>query len=622
MARKPLCLRSIFLKFSISFIIIGLIPLLFFSFIAIDTFSKNIEEVTIQSQEQLLGYAGENIGKLIAGYNDLTKLVYTYNSDSYGEPLNNLLKRAAETHSKSISAIQSTLAINDFVRSLLYTDAYIQNVIFIDERMRAYDASQMSKVFNTDYDFYNKGRLKYIIQNRNQLTILPSHKAEYYKGSSELVISFARNFYDLSQIESHKILGTIQIDVDVNTFDTVFNHLTTQSEDEIYLVDNDGYCIYSNLREKIAKNMGWFQQKKTKFTNKNFTGYFLDEQVYYIYSKVPTQNWVIIRKIYQKDILNKVQGIRNFLKIIITVCSMGLILVAIVFSRRFSIPVQRMLRQMKKVERGDLNSRVTINSQDEMGQLAEGFNNMVCELQRYIAKSYLAQNKQKEAELNALKTQIQPHFLYNTLEVIRMSAVDHGDEQVAEMVHSLAAQLRYLIGCNDDLVTLGQELEMVENYFRLIRIRYEDKIDLEIRIPEQIRHYHILKLTLQPVVENAVVHGLKPKTSHGKVLITGEIAGGHLVLNVLDDGIGMTEATLAGINDLLVGEKIGEPTAGGWKNVGLKNVHDRLRLRFGEPYGIDLKSQALIGTVVRIITPIISDINNSGGVNHAQDGAG
>ena len=405
MARKPLFLRSIFLKFSISFIIIGLIPLLFFSFIAIDTFSKNIEEVTIHSQEQLLGYAGENIGKLIAGYNDLTKLVYTYNSDSYGEPLNNLLKRAAETHSKSISAIQSTLAINDFVRSLLYTDAYIQNVIFIDERMRAYDASQMSKVFNTDYDFYNKGRLKYIIQNRNQLTILPSHKAEYYKGSSELVISFARNFYDLSQIESHKILGTIQIDVDVNTFDTVFNHLTTQSEDEIYLVDNDGYCIYSNLREKIAKNMGWFQQKKTKFTNKNFTGYFLDEQVYYIYSKVPTQNWVIIRKIYQKDILNKVQGIRNFLKIIITVCSMGLILVAIVFSRRFSIPVQRMLRQMKKVERGDLNSRVTINSQDEMGQLAEGFNNMVCELQRYIAKSYLAQNKQKEAELNALKTE-------------------------------------------------------------------------------------------------------------------------------------------------------------------------------------------------------------------------
>lgn len=621
MIKKPLFLRSIFLKFSIAFIVIGLIPLLFFSFIAIDTFSKNIEEVTIRSQEQLLGYAGESIEKLITVYNDITKLVYTYNSNNYGQPLNVLLQRAANAGSEDLSAIQSTLAINDFVRYLLFTEAHIENVIFIDSRLQTYEATQISKVFDTNYDFYHKGRLKDIIKNQNNLTILPSHKEDYYKKSNNLVITFARNYYDLSQIENRKILGTILIDVDLATFDTAFGHLVSADEDEAYLVDDQGYCIYSNHKDKIGRKMDWFLQKKAEFAREDYTGSFLDGRVYYIFSKVPTQNWVIVRRIYQQDIIRRAEGIRYFLQIIIAVCSIGLIMLAIAFSRRFSIPLQKMLRQMKKVERGDLNTRVSITSRDEMGQLATGFNNMVAELQSYIAKSYLAQNKQKEAELNALKAQIHPHFLYNTLEVIRMSAVDHGDEQVAEMIHSLSVQLRYLIDPNDDLVTLGQELEMIKNYFSLVRIRYEDKIDLEIQIPEELKNCHILKLTLQPVVENAVVHGLKPKPGSGKMLITGEIAGGSLILSVFDDGVGMTEATLAGLNQMLAGAKKGEQTEG-WKNIGLKNVHDRLRLRFGEPYGIDLKSRAQIGTVVRIITPIINGMNESGGISHAQDGTG
>jgi two-component system sensor histidine kinase YesM len=254
---------------------------------------------------------------------------------------------------------------------------------------------------------------------------------------------------------------------------------------------------------------------------------------------------------------------------------------------------------------------VEVKSRDEVGQLARGFNNMVTRLKGYIDKAYVAQIKQKEAELTALKTQIRPHFLYNTLEVIRMCAVENEDDKVADMIHSLSAQLKYVIGYNNDMVTLGQEIGMIMHYFKIIHVRYDGKIELEVNVPDKLMKMKILKLTLQPIIENAVEHGIKPKAGNGRVMISGEINAGNLEISVFDDGIGMNEEVLGKLNSVISGEKMGEQSPEGWKRVGIKNVHGRLKMNFGEAYGIDIKSYEKIGTVVKIVMPVIDEVEDN-----------
>lgn len=167
---------------------------------------------------------------------------------------------------------------------------------------------------------------------------------------------------------------------------------------------------------------------------------------------------------------------------------------------------------MLKIQKGDLESRIDVGGrEDEIGMLAEGLNDMATELETYIKKVYVAEIRQREAELDALKSQIKLHYLYNTLEVIRMTVLEHEDTETARMVESLSKQLKYLIGCNSDRVLLKRALENIREYFYIMRIRYENRIELDVSAQPEALEASIIKLSLQPIVENAVRHGLRPK---------------------------------------------------------------------------------------------------------------
>ena len=153
-------------------------------------------------------------------------------------------------------------------------------------------------------------------------------------------------------------------------------------------------------------------------------------------------------------------------------CIVSLILVAIWFSRRFSKPIRSITSEMAKVESGNFDTQVTVQTADELGLLSRGFNKMVVRLQSYIDEVYVAQIKQKHAELNALKSQIRPHYLYNTLEVIRMSAVANDDNEVGDMILSLSHQLKYVLDYGQETVALQEEKTNIEQYFRLMELRY------------------------------------------------------------------------------------------------------------------------------------------------------
>jgi two-component system sensor histidine kinase YesM len=270
----------------------------------------------------------------------------------------------------------------------------------------------------------------------------------------------------------------------------------------------------------------------------------------------------------------------------------------------FSSPIRALIAEMKKVEEGNFKVDIKIKAEDEIGQITDGFIRMTRRLEEYIRTSLLAQIRRKEAEISSLKAKIKPHFLYNSLEIIRMNAVANDDESTAELVLLLAEQMRYSLGQIDEKVPLIREIEMIRNYFAFIDIRYNHKMTLEITADPSLKNAEVLSLMIQPIVENAVIHGLKP-LGQGQVRIMAGRQNNDLAIRVMDNGTGMDETKVAELirqlyrDDGIAGDDRGR------NSLGLKNVHDRLRYIFGEPYGISISSVPQTGTSVTMLLPLI-----------------
>ena len=223
--------------------------------------------------------------------------------------------------------------------------------------------------------------------------------------------------------------------------------------------------------------------------------------------------------------------------------------------------------------------------------------------QKHIEKVYVSEIRQKEAQLNALAAQIQPHYLYNTLDSIRMSAITNDDQDTALMLESLSAQMRYLSSDNRSLVSLKEALDNLQDYFNIIRIRYENAVQLEMNVGDDTLMCRMPRLTLQPLVENSVKHGIAPK-GEGLVAVYAERKQDSLEVMVIDDGVGMDGKALEEINGVLDGKPARQ---GKWEKstgIGLKNIEERIKLQFGEGYGLCLSSKEGLGTVVRCRLPI------------------
>ena len=261
-----------------------------------------------------------------------------------------------------------------------------------------------------------------------------------------------------------------------------------------------------------------------------------------------------------------------------------------------------MMEQMSEIETGNFQVRLPVTSGDEIGVLSRRFNQMSKELESYINQSYVAHMKQAEAEMTALKSQIYPHFLYNTLEIIRMTALDKDDTVVSEMIEALSSQIHYMIGPMQDMVPLEKEVEITRQYVYLLNCRIKGKVHFTADL-NGLSERRVPKLILQPIVENAYVHGMKPKAGSGHVMIEADHVENRMEISVMDNGVGMSTGELEQLKLLLEGSEPGIKNEHNWQSIGLKNVHDRIRYLYGEAYGIEITSTPGVGTMVRIVMP-------------------
>jgi two-component system sensor histidine kinase YesM len=256
---------------------------------------------------------------------------------------------------------------------------------------------------------------------------------------------------------------------------------------------------------------------------------------------------------------------------------------------------------MKRFQKGSFQERIEIRNRDEIGDLSLGYNSMVANIKQLIDDSYILQIKEKEAELNALQAQINPHFLYNTLEMIYWEAEAANQTHIGEMVISLSRLFRLSLNRGKNYTSVAQEKEFIENYLILQKLRFKDDLEYTIQIEDNILEFTVLKLILQPFVENAILHGFGKKRGKVRISIQGMLREDHLYFKIEDDGIGMDPIILQNIlEDETENETNTSQESGGF---AIKNINKRLELYFKDNYSLKFTSELGKGTTVEILIP-------------------
>ncbi len=312
--------------------------------------------------------------------------------------------------------------------------------------------------------------------------------------------------------------------------------------------------------------------------------------------------WNIVNVVPINELNSNFSSLQNIIILMGIAAIVISIYLSIIISRKITRPIRDMIVSMKRVTAGNLNVQTgtasTGDPGDELSELNNVFNRMTKELQFLLEKVYQDGIREKEAELRALRAQINPHFLYNTLDTIYWMLIEKSDYDIAELVTKLGEILRYSIKKGSANVQVKEELQQVENYLFIQKARFEENLSYEIQVEPEILNNEVLSFLIQPFVENSINHGIMRSKGWGKVVIKGYARDGLMIFEIIDDGSGMSGEQ---IKKLFEGKGEKRSTNSG---IGITNVHERIKYLYGEEYGVDIESSEGQGTriIVRIPT--------------------
>ena len=317
----------------------------------------------------------------------------------------------------------------------------------------------------------------------------------------------------------------------------------------------------------------------------------------YCVSKSEETGWTVVGVAYVSEFLkNSTETGRIYVISAILIMLVAMILAAFM-SREITKPIKRLSNSMREVEKGNFEDvMLDVQGENEIDRLSANFNMMTTEIKHLMEQNVEDQRQKRKSELMALQAQINPHFLYNTLDSIIWMAEWGKNKEVVLMTSSLAKLLRQSISNQNELVRVEDEVAYTTSYLTIQKMRYKDKLEYEILVEPEILNYKVAKLILQPLVENAIYHGIKYKEGKGRVLVEGFLRGDELILRITDDGIGMSEEKMAHLFEK-------RETDRRKNSVGVLNVHERIRLYYGKDYGLTFESTEGEGTKVEIHIP-------------------
>ena len=416
-----------------------------------------------------------------------------------------------------------------------------------------------------------------------------------FRYSADEVFSMSKAVVDSS---TKQIKGVILIDIKLDAIKEIIENSKPGTAGFVYVMDSNKEIVYTPVNNIVYRIKNeWIEEINNEIIIKNING----ENYQLTKFKSKYTGWETIGVFPESESLRVIEYIRYSSLIIALVALVIAEMLVVVFTRSIVKPMYKLKQLMKRAQEGDLTVSFNAKYNDEVGELGNSFNNMVKEISNLINLVQKEEKSKRIAEMNVLQAQIKPHFMYNTLDTIRWMAEEHNEEDIVEIIEAFTNLLRISLSKGKEMISVKDELNHVQSYLIIQKIRYEDKLDYEIQFDENILNYQLIKLILQPLVENAIYHGIKEKRGNGKILITGKIEGDILCFTVSDNGKGMEEEVLNKINKMLTKSGENKIEIG----YGIFNVNERIRIIYGEEYGLKYKSVYGEGTIVELRHPIV-----------------
>jgi two-component system sensor histidine kinase YesM len=377
-------------------------------------------------------------------------------------------------------------------------------------------------------------------------------------------------------IHEQDSLGILKIDLNDFFFSRILGEVRLGKEGLVYLA-KDNIIIYAKNREFIGKQVSVLDN-----IHSTQVEYVMDEK-----------GWSLIGVVPQFEIQNQIhQFNRIFIFMVISILAV-IMAFAMATARVILRPLKKIMKGMESIQQGNLNIVLNHKSNDEFSTIFAHFNYMVERVNSLIETIYQQQTHKRKAELLSLLSKLDPHFLYNSLDLIYWKAIIKGEEEVAGIIVALSNILRYSISHKNEFVTVTEDMEQLKNYLMIQRLRFEDKLQYEFKIQKEIMDYKIPKLSIQPLVENCIKYAFQDMRLDGTILIQGYMDLDDLFFEVTDNGVGMSEEKIQKLFSLC---ESGSDEDG----LGIQLVHQRAKYIYGEGYGVSIESAIGTGTIIKL----------------------
>lgn len=397
------------------------------------------------------------------------------------------------------------------------------------------------------------------------------------------------------------IYGIVYIPIPETDWRQFYGNYTSEGSD-LFILDGNGEIISSNQEAQIGEEIPELLEfsEEVEAQSLEHKEIHLFGKDYLLLSQyLPTFNMYLVNLVDKELIMNNLINTREIV-LISTAIVLLAVLVVYIISRRMTRSLTRLVNQISNMAKYDFHKPLTVEKSYEAKEIANAFNYMLNELQEYVGIIVQTQKRQRKAELEALQQQINPHFLYNTLTSVKFLVQKEEKEKATEVIHSLIGLLQSALGNVNETITVEEELRNMKDYVWINQTRYGDNIKVNYFVSPDCVHYYLPKLIVQPFIENAFFHAFTEKKS-GYIQILIAKRDGNLVCEVMDNGDGMD---LAGIHPSAKKESRQRQLFSG---IGVRNVHERIQLLYGDSYGVEVSSKIGEGTKVKIILPLLKE---------------
>lgn len=483
-------------------------------------------------------------------------------------------------------------------RSIYEFDEQIKGIYILG--FNGNNISEAEGRFTLDRELEEIPTVRRILSSPGEVFYTPNYHTDFTSSNLyEDVISVGRTIIRTS---TQDIMGVIIVDLDRNAIEELCRNVTIGDTGYFSIVTPRGRFIYPPGDEKSMEKLK--RENLLQIAHAD-NGHFVQrvdgEKEFFIYNTLEHSGWKIVGSVKMKEIMRGAHQIRSLTLIVVVLCILFAIVLYFFISDALTHPLIDLQNIMAEAESGNFKVRAEGGNTVEIVHLSHSFNVMIEKIQDLLEMRIKEQEELKKSELKALQAQINPHFLYNTLDAIVWMTEANNKKQVVKMTKTLSTFFRIVLSGGEEWISIQDEIDHIKSYLTIQKMRYRDILDYSFDIDPAICPSKILKLTLQPLVENAIYHGIKNKRGGGTVTVTGGYESeNHIFFRVTDNGCGIVLKKLADLRQHLAVENVEISKESGY---GLINVNQRLKLYYGSSYGINIESSPGMGTDVFFTIP-------------------